>query len=199
MCNLYRLRKTAAEVARLFDVALVPGGNAGDHVYPGQPGWVAWQNQMKTMHWGFPLVLKGKAGEALRPRPVNNARSDKLASPFWRASFAQRRCLIPMTAFAEAQGAQGAKTRTWLSLPDRAVFACAGLWRGSAEWGPVYALIVTEPSEQVRPVHDRMPVILRPDQQDAWLSAGPEAALDLCRPYDGALAIERTDEPWTAR
>ena len=198
MCNLYRMSKSAAEVARLFNVELMQGGNAGEYVYPGYPGWVVGQNHMKTMHWGFPLSLKGKSGQPLKPKPVNNTRSDKLASPFWRASFEHRRCLIPMTAFAEAKGDKGHKTRTWLSMPDHQLFACAGIWRDSDEWGPVYSVIVTEPSEQVRQVHDRMPVVMRPDQHREWLTGPPEAAAMLCRPYAGELIIDRTAQPWTA-
>lgn len=199
MCNLYAMTRNAAEVARLFNVELMHGGNAGEYVYPGYPGWVVGQNHMATMHWGFPLTLKGKSGQPLKPKPVNNTRSDKLASPFWRASFEHRRCLVPMTTFAEAEGKKGHKTRTWIFVPDHSLFACAGIWRDSDEWGPVYSIIVTEPSEQVSQVHDRMPVILEADRYGEWLTGDPEAALALCRPYDGELSIDRTDQLWTAR
>lgn len=197
MCNLYRMSRSPAEVAQLFNVELVQGGNAGEYVYPGQPGWVLGQNHLATMHWGFPLTLKGKSGEPLKPKAVNNTRSDKLTSPFWRDSFEHRRCLIPMTAFAEAEGKPGHKTRTWLSMPDGSVFACAGIWRKSDEWGYVYSMIVTEASEQVRKVHDRMPVVLRPDQRTDWLTGSPEAAAALCRPFERKVAIDRTDQLWT--
>lgn len=190
------MSKSADEVARLFDVELMQGGNAGEYVYPGYPGWVVGQNHMKTMHWGFPLALKGKSGQPLRPKAVNNTRSDKLASPFWRASFEHRRCLIPMTAFAEAEGAKGRKTRTWLSLRDDALFICAGIWRDSDEWGPVYSVVVTDPSEQVRQVHDRMPVILNSHEYEQWLTGSPQDASTLCRPFTGDLTIERTDQSW---
>jgi putative SOS response-associated peptidase YedK len=46
-----------------------------------------------------------------------------------------------VSAFAEAEGEKGAKTRTWFSLPDSELFAVAGLWRDSPEWGPVYAMV----------------------------------------------------------
>lgn len=199
MCNLYRMTKSAAEVARLFKVELMHGGNAGEEVYPGQPGWVVGQNHMATMHWGFPLTLKGKSGQPLKPKSVNNTRSDHLSSPFWRDSFEHRRCIIPMTAFAEAEGVKGRKTRTWLSVTDEPLFGCAGIWRNSEEWGHVYSVIVTEPSEQVRPVHDRMPVVLHRDDHEQWLAASPEKAASLCVPYDGQLLIERTEQLWTAR
>ncbi len=198
MCNLYRMSKSAAELTNLFNVELVEGGNAGEFVYPGYPGWVVGQNHVKTMHWGFPLSLKGKSGQPLKPKPVNNTRSDKLDSPFWRSSFEHRRCLIPMTAFAEAEGVKGHKTRTWLAMPDQELFACAGIWRDSDEWGAVYSVIVTEPSEQVRKVHDRMPVVLRQDQHENWLTGSPEVAKLICEPYGGEMVIDRTEQPWTA-
>ncbi|MEZ5748896.1 MAG: SOS response-associated peptidase family protein [Caenibius sp.] len=192
------MTKSAAEVARLFDVPLAEG-NVGGEVYPGQPGWVVGQNHMATMHWGYPLSLHGKSGQQLKPKAVNNTRSDKLTSPFWRDSFEHRRCLVPMTAFAEAEGEKGHKTRTWLSVPDEPLFACAGIWRESDEWGRVYSVIVTEPSEQVRPVHDRMPVILHRDQHEGWLRGPPAQAETMCRPFEGHLDIERTDQLWAPR
>lgn len=51
------------------------------------------------MLWGFPLVLKSRVtGAPLKPEPVNNAREDKEGTAFWRDSFANRRCLIPVIA-----------------------------------------------------------------------------------------------------
>ena len=92
-------------------------GNAGGgEVYPGYPGLVVANGELRSMTWGFPLVLKGKNGQPLKPKPVNNARADKLDGFMWRYSFQERRCLIPVSAFAEAEGEKGAKTRTWFSL-----------------------------------------------------------------------------------
>src|SRR3546814_16491618 len=59
----------------------------------------------------------------------------------------QLRCLIPLTAWAEPAGIKGSKTRTWLSLKDRPIFAWGGLWRDSAEWGPVYSGAMTDANE----------------------------------------------------
>jgi putative SOS response-associated peptidase YedK len=47
------------------------------------------------MNWGFPLIMTGRNGQKLKPKPVTNARDDKLNTAFWRASFESRRCLIP--------------------------------------------------------------------------------------------------------
>ena len=105
MCNLYRLTNTNAEVAHLFDAVVGQVGNAGmGEVYPGYTGLVVVRGELRSMIWGFPLVLKGKSGQPLKPKPINNARADKLDGFMWRYSVAERRCLIPVSAFAEAQG-----------------------------------------------------------------------------------------------
>src|SRR5436190_19561358 len=72
MCNLYRLTTANQAVAHLFDVIEGQVGNAGmGEVYPGRTGIVAAKGELRSMVWGFPLVLKGKDGKPLKPRPVN--------------------------------------------------------------------------------------------------------------------------------
>ena len=145
MCNLYRMTKGRDEVARLFRAVNDLGGaNFGEEVFPGYPGAVVAEGMLSQMTWGFPLVLKGKNGQPLKPRPVNNTRTDKLDSFFWRYSFEERCCLIPVTAWAEAEGPKGGKTRTWLSRPDADLFAVAGVWRDSDEWGHCYSMVMTD-------------------------------------------------------
>ena len=135
MCNLYRMTKNTDEVAKWFDaIAAMGGANFSEEVYPGYPGLVVADGAVKSMTWGFPLVMKGKNGQPLKPKPVNNARTDKLDSFFWRYSFEERRCLIPLSAWAEAEGPKGSKTRTWLSLPGDELFAAAGVWGERRIW-----------------------------------------------------------------
>ncbi len=199
MCNLYRMTKAADEVARLFGVDAPAGSNAGEEVFPGYPGLVLDAAGMRGMTWGFPLALKGKSGRMLKPKPVNNARSDRLDSFMWRFSFIERRCLIPMTAFAEAEGPRGAKTRSWYSLPDQPVFTAAGIWRQSDEWGAVYSMVMTDAAPIFDGTHDRSPVLLDPDQRAQWMQGSPEEALALCEPYAGPMQVDRTAEPWVQR
>jgi putative SOS response-associated peptidase YedK len=198
MCNLYRMTKNASEVAAWFDAVEGAGGaNFAAEVYPGYSGLVVAEGQVRAMTWGFPLVLKGAKGQPLKPKPVNNARTDKLATFFWRHSFEERRCLIPLTGWAEAQGAKGRMTRTWLSLPDTPLFAAAGVWRQSEEWGACYSMVMTDSEgTDAAAVHERMPVLLAPADQAHWLGGTPQDALALCRAWDGLLAIDRTDQPW---
>jgi putative SOS response-associated peptidase YedK len=204
MCNLYRLTKPNHETAHLFDAIVGSVGNAGmGEVYPGKPGLVVANGELRSMTWGFPLVLKGKNGQPLKPKPINNARADKLDGFMWRYSFQERRCLIPVTAFAEVEGERGAKTRTWFLLPPEAapegVFAVAGLWRDTPEWGPAYTMVMTEACQHVADVHDRMPVILKRDEWSDWLDGPPDAAGLLCRPYPELMVAERTGESWVRR
>lgn len=199
MCNLYRMTKAADEVARLFGVDAPAGTNVGEEVFPGYPGLVLDAAGLRSMTWGFPLSLKGKSGRMLKPKPVNNARCDKLDSFMWRYSFAERRCLIPMTGFAEAEGPKGTKTRSWFSLPDQPVFTAAGIWRQSDEWGAVYSMVMTDAAPVCADLHDRSPVLLDPGQRDLWMRGSPEEALSLCTPYAGLMQADRTAEPWVQR
>ena len=200
MCNLYRMTKNPDEVAAWFDaVNAVGGANYGSEVYPGTPGLVMAEGKLKALTWGFPLVLKGKNGQPLKPKPVNNTRTDKLDSPFWRAHFAKRRCLIPVEAFAEAEGQKGAKTRTWFSSPDGDLLAIGGIWRPSEEWGACYSMIMTEAAPEVKRVHDRSPVVLARGDWDAWLKGEADEAKALCRPWHGGLEVDRTQQAWVRR
>lgn len=204
MCNLYTARKSAAEVAAHFGVAVPAASNASEEVYPGTPGLVLREHEgarmMQSMTWGFPLRLKTMAPTA-KPKPVNNIAD--LSKPMWKgfAARPQWRCLIPLTAFAEAEGAKGSKTRTWFSVKGQPIFAWAGLWRVSDEWGPVYSGVMTDCNEAIRPVHDRMPVLLQPDEYDCWLNGSYEDALAFqarCYP-DDLIETTRTSEPWVKR
>ena len=198
MCNLYRMTKTAAEVANLFGAVPRPGGNVPGEIYPGYPGYVVARGELRSMVWGFPLKLKG-ARPGSKPKPVNNARADKLDGFLWRYSFHERRCLILVSAFAEAEGEKGAKNRTWFTLPDQEVFAVAGLWRETDEWGPAYTMVMTEACIHVAGFHDRMPVILKREDWTDWLDGPPDAAGLLCRPYPELMAVERTTDRWVRR
>lgn len=197
MCNLYRMTRSPDEVARWFGAAnAAAGGNYGEEVYPGYPGLVMAEGRVRQMTWGFPLQRTGARGQPLKPKPVNNAREDKLVTGFWRDSFSKRRCLIPVTAWGEAEGEKGRMTRTWYSLPGEALFAVAGVWRSTVEWGHAYSMVMCNSCEQMSEVHDRMPVVLARANWSAWLGGAEDAALALCRKWPLDLAVDRTDVLW---
>lgn len=196
MCNLYRMTKGTQEVAKLFEVEAPEGLNVAEELYPGYPGLVVAEGQVRSMTWGFPLVMKGKQGQPLKPKPVTNAREDKLLTGFWRDSFVKRRCLVPVSHWAEAEGEKGRMTRTWYGLPGQDLFAVAGLWRWSEEWGEVYTIVMVDGHPQMAEVHDRMPLVLSRAAQEYWLEGSPEDALALCRTWEDELTVERTEERW---
>jgi len=204
MCNLYTVRKSAAEVAAHFGVAAPSQFNSPDETYPGYPGMVVreanGQRVLQSMVWGFPLRLKDMKPDA-KPKPVNNIADLNKSMWIGLAKKPQSRCLIPVTAFAEAEGPKGAKTRTWFRVKDQPIFAWAGLWRESAEWGPVYSGAMTDCNEAIRPVHDRMPVLLHPDEYDRWLHGSFEDLLTFqtrCFP-DDLIEMERTSDLWVPK
>lgn len=204
MCNLATVRKSAAEVAAHFGVANPIQTNATGEVYPGTPGLVVREEDgvrvMQSMTWGFPLRLKGSKPES-KPKPVNNIAD--LSKSMW-IGFARKpqwRCLIPITHFAEAEGPDGAKTRTWFSVKDEPIFAWAGLWRVSDEWGPVYSGAMTDANDAVRPVHGRMPVLLHRDEYEQWLHGSFEDLIAFQKrvfPAD-LMEIDRTNELWVKK
>ncbi|WP_428334657.1 SOS response-associated peptidase [Novosphingobium sp.] len=196
MCNLYRLHAGAAAIAQLFGASAGPERNRLDEMYPGSPGLVVAHGEVRTMTWGFPLAMTGRKGQPVKPRAVTNAREDKLTSAFWRDSMARRRCLIPVGAWAEAEGAAGRMTRTWYALPGDAPFAVAGLWRKTDEWGDAYAMVMVDGSAQMADVHDRMPVILPRAVWPVWQGEDPVAARALCQTWPGELMVDRTGQRW---
>ncbi len=204
MCNLYTVRVTAAEVAAHFGVPNPMQSNAADEVYPGMPGLVVTENEgvreLRSMTWGFPLRLKGMKPEA-KPKPVNNVR--ELTKGMWvgLARKPQWRCLIPVTHFAEAEGEKGKMTRTWFSVRGEPIFAWAGLWRVSDEWGPVYSGVMTDANAAVAPVHDRMPVLLHREDYQQWLHGSFEDVLAFQKrvfPPD-FIETDRTSELWVKK
>jgi putative SOS response-associated peptidase YedK len=184
-----------------FGVAVPVLSNAPEESYPGSPGVVvreeAGQRVMQSMTWGFPHRPKTMKPTS-KPIAINNIAD--LSGWLWKrvAYQPEGRCLIPLTGFAEPEGPKGAKTRTWFSLRDQPIFAWAGLWKISDEWGPVYSGLMTDANEAVSPIHDRMPVLLMPNEYDRWLHGTFKEALTFqSRVFpSGLIEIDRTDDLW---
>lgn len=205
MCNLTTVRKSVAEVARHFGVRPpIDPFNTPEETLPGYPGMVVreadGERLLQSMVWGFPLRVAGMKPES-KPRPVNNIAD--LRKPMWvgLARKPQARCLIPLTAFGEPEGPKGAKTRTWVNVKDQPIFAWGGLWRPSAEWGPVYSGAMTDCNEAIRPLHHRMPVLLLPHEHDRWLRGSFDELLAFQerRFPDALIEIVRTSDLWVPK
>ncbi len=110
-----------------------------------------------------------------------NARAETVADkPAFRSAFRKRRCLIPATGFYEWQKLGKHKQPYNIRVKGTELFAFAGLWElwQSPEGQQVESctIIVTEANEALRAIHDRMPVILDPEDYDAWLDPGLQDA-----------------------
>lgn len=106
-----------------------------------------------------------------------NARSETVGSRrAFREAFGEgRRCLVPTDGFYEWRKDPGGKTPHWVCRPDRGVFTMAGLWdrwRDPAGGQIRSFTVLTRPSTgRVRSIHDRMPVIVEPEDRRDWLGA----------------------------
>ncbi len=187
MCLLYRLDKSGAEIARLFDADASIDPWTPDYVAPGKFAPVIVQGRegrrLVPRQWGVPPPPKALAEGG---RPVTNVRN--LDSPFWIGTLrhTEFRCLVPVTSFMEWGGEKGQRKRHWFSVPSEPVFAFAGIWRDSEV--PSFAFLTCDPNPMVAAVHDKsMPVILNPWDYDRWLTADWTEARGLVEAFPSQL------------
>jgi len=140
------------------------------------------EREIALLKWG--LIPYWAKDPKIAYRTIN-ARAETVASaPAFRAAFRKRRCLIPANGFYEWKRLDGTKQPYLIEMRDGSPLAFAGLWerwdRGEV---PIetFTIITGEPNSLVADLHNRMPVILDPDDYDAWLSAAdttiPQALL----------------------
>jgi len=145
--------------------------------------------ELAMVRWGLiPFWMKEK------PKvPHINARAETVHKlPLFREAFARRRCLIPATGFYEWQKRADGKQPYRFVRKDFEPFAFAGIWEYARLDGEAIlsvAIIVGEPNPLASAVHDRMPVILMPEDYDAWLGKQTPIAdaRAMLKPYDAAL------------
>jgi putative SOS response-associated peptidase YedK len=129
-----------------------------------------------TMKWGLvPSFAKDLSGAA----KSINARAETVATkPMFKSAFLRRRCLVPADGFYEWKKEGKAKLPYFITLKDKAPFAFAGLWewwrqRTGAPDVLTFTIVTTTANTLVAPLHDRMPVILTPEQWPIWLAEKP--------------------------
>ncbi|HEY3149482.1 MAG TPA: SOS response-associated peptidase [Dongiaceae bacterium] len=148
------------------------------------------ERALKVFRWGLiPWWSKAMPKTA----PLINARAEGIAaSKMFGEAFHKRRCLVPADGFYEWRKDKSDK-RPWRIVdPERPAFAFAGVWEGwrnpEGEIVRSFAIVTTSANERLAPIHDRMPVMLTREDEDAWLDpnkAEPEL-LSLLAPYDPA-------------
>jgi putative SOS response-associated peptidase YedK len=114
-----------------------------------------------------------------------NARSEEVATkPAFRAAVKKRRCLVPASGFYEWQVIEGSKRKQpwYFTVKDAPLFAFAGLWEvWDKEGEPLetFTILTGKPNPRVAPIHNRMPVIVRPGLYDLWLDPKRESLTEM--------------------
>jgi len=145
--------------------------------------------ELVGLRWG---VIPSWAKDRKMGYRLINARAETVAEkPSFRAAFKQRRCLVAADAFYEWRQTPQGKQPYLIRLRGGEPFALAGLWetwhdKATGERVEFCTIIVGAANDLVRPIHDRMPVIVPPADFDAWLDPAVRdraVLLPLLKPY----------------
>src|SRR6201997_4235582 len=196
MCGRYRLSRRKQIIEEYFDAAdWQDDWSPRYNVAPTQQIPVIRQNpkepvrHISTMRWGLiPHWAKDASGAA----STINARSETAATkPAFRDPLKLRRCLIPADGFYEWKRTEKSKQPYCFEVNEGKLFAFAGLWDGwkdsNGKWVKTCSILTTTPNAVTSAIHDRMPVILDPDNYDLWLDPGMtdvQVVSELLKPYD---------------
>jgi putative SOS response-associated peptidase YedK len=184
MCGRFTLGLTADAIASAFavevDLALEPRLN----IAPTQPIATVIQSsqdfyrQLQLMQWG--LIPSWAKDTAIGNKLINARSETVMEKPSFRAAFKYRRCLIPADGFYEWKKLERRKQPYYNHKP----FAFAGLWEN---WNNILTctILTTEANERVQPIHERMPVILHPEDYDRWLDRNQTSShlVELLEPF----------------
>ncbi|MDD5493761.1 MAG: SOS response-associated peptidase [Dehalococcoidia bacterium] len=194
MCGRFALYSDPFTLAKQFKAEALPELRPRYNVAPSQNIPIVREEGEKRRfalaRWG---LIPHWAKDAKIGYKMINARAETVAEkPAFRNAFKHRRCLIPADGYYEWQAIAGTKTKQpwFMVLKDREPMAFAGLWEQwrspEGEELESCSIIVTEANEIMRPIHDRMPVILAPGDWDAWLepdAQDTQALQALLKPY----------------
>lgn len=178
MCGRFHLSSSPNQILGHYGLDLFALGDdpvPSGEIFPGtNPLVVAdcgGQPDIQPMFWGFrPIQVRGR-----RKQPINARAENLFASNYWRPSAQTRRCLIPVNNWDEWQPKDGGGKQRWRMAPDMDtdLFSLGGVYvhfKGEDEVQTVGFAIITQPASQaLRSIHDRQPLIVMPQDYDAWL------------------------------
>lgn len=188
MCGRYSLTLPQDELEEILGYPAVASLDHGPryNVAPSQTAPVVAVGRegaprLVPMTWG--LVPFWAEDPSIGNRLVNARAESAPARPAFREAFRRRRCLVPADGFYEwlAQGRGRPKRPFRLRRPDGAPLTLAGVWERwrsgpGAEALLTYTILTTEPNASVRPLHDRMPVVVLPADRARWLDPASDPA-----------------------
>jgi putative SOS response-associated peptidase YedK len=148
--------------------------------------------RLSTMRWG---LLPSWAKDMSIGYKTINARSETVATtPSFREAFKSQRCLVPADGFYEWEKNGKTKQPYCFEVKDGELFAFAGLWdRWISPQGELVescTILTTTPNSLLADIHDRMPVILSPDDYDLWLDPAfshTSSVSGILKPFDPAV------------
>jgi putative SOS response-associated peptidase YedK len=180
MCGRYTLFANFDEIVDRFDIEAAIQEelyNPSYNVAPSQSVLAVIndgsRNRLGYLRWGFipPWAKDEKIGYKMI-----NARAESLSEkPSFRNAFKKKRCLILADSFYEwKRNDDKTKKPMRIKLKSNDVFGMAGLWESwkSPDGKMIYScsVITTTPNVLVRDIHDRMPVILKQEDEKTWLN-----------------------------
>jgi putative SOS response-associated peptidase YedK len=193
MCGRYTITIDAERVREDLGIVQMPADfTPRFNVAPTQPIAVVADANTRAAEWMRWGLIPSWAKDPTIGSKLINARAETVnEKPSFRAAFAKRRCLILADGFYEWQKGAGTKGRSqpyYFRREDGKPFAFAGLWEfwKSPEGEPIRSatIITTAANDLVRPVHERMPVMLSGDALWGWLEGASESELmALLKPY----------------
>lgn len=206
MCGRFTLRAPASQIAEQFALFDVPALTPRYNIAPTQPvpvvrlqpgGGEQPQRELVHLHWG--LIPPWADDPAIGNRMINARCESVAAKPAYRAALRRRRCLVVADGFYEWKETGRGKQPYFVHLAGDRPFAFAGLWESWQGAHHSYVesctLLTGEPNELLRPIHNRMPVIVAPGEYQRWLDVSlqdPERLAPLLVPY---LAAEMRARP----
>jgi putative SOS response-associated peptidase YedK len=187
-------------VAQAFDLPEAPDLLPRFNIAPSQAVAVVRQQpraegrELALLRWG---LIPAWADDPSIGNRLANARSETATTkPTFRKAFRSRRCLVVADGFYEWQKVNGRKQPYFIGLQSDRPFGLAGVWeRWEKGDEPVESctILTTDANELMQPIHERMPVILPPDQYDLWLDPRCQDSEKLAKlllpfPTEGMLA-----------
>lgn len=182
MCGRYELHTPIEEVARRFDAALgdeARGLPPRYNIAPTLRVPVVRQGrqglEVELMTWG---LVASWAQDLARVKPINARAETVFDQPMFRTAIRRRRCLLPADGFYEWQRGSAHKQPYRIGMADGSLMALAGLWEVWQRPGQPSlascAILVTAANALMAPIHDRMPVIVHPQDSARWLDPALE-------------------------
>ena len=196
MCGRYALNATPSELVTRFGLDECADFTARYNIPPGTNIPVIRQSPegkrvIHLLRWG--LVPHWSKDPSIGAK-LNNARGETVAEkPSFRDALRRRRCLIPASGFFEWKTEGKIKQPYYISPKSGQLMAMGGLWESwkspDGSLLRTVCVVTTAPNAVMEPIHDRMPVIIQPENWQSWLAAPVDSIQKLVAPCDPELLV----------